>query len=410
MTISGKPSLIKKINMNIVLNHIRDKGPISRVELYKISKISKPTISSIIESLLKEKLIVAAGLGKSSPEGGKQPTLYKLNNNFGYIIGSQIKINEIVTIISDFTGNIIGKKITKIGDERNENSIMLKLFENFERILKNSNITTRELMGIGIGLHGVVDHKNGILIFPPHFQQWRRNIPFSEIVEQKYGIKTYIDNYCRMQVCAEKLFGIGSKYENIVTIETGVGLAAGIIIEGDIYRGNNFIAGEIGHTTIDPNSTSCFCGGKGCFEAKVSSENLREKVILNLSEHKGSILYNNFRKDVRKIKIKDIFNAYISGDNFIESLMDEVENYFAIGIGNAILSYDPEIVIIQGDFVEATDKFVFKIKEKINKNIFPYLGIKPHIEMSKLGKYAGPIGSVSLVLSKIINFSSIWGN
>lgn len=409
MKISGKPSLIKKINKNIVLNIIREKGSISRAELSKITGISKPTMSNIIRSLKKDKLIIKTGIGPPAVGGSRRPVLYSFNKKFGYVIGSQIRVNEIVTILTDFNGEIKSKTIIKIGSSRDEKSVLNKLFKSFEFVQEDIRVGRKDLKGIGIGMHGVVDYKKGILFFAPHFPEWRKDMHFTEIVQDRFGVSTYIDNYCRMQVCAEKLFGLGKNYSNIVAIETGAGLAAGIIIKGDIYRGK-IVAGEIGHTTINPDGPRCFCGGRGCFEVMVSSNTLKESIKKNVLNHKGSILYKKFGNKIDQIKLKDIFKAYVLGDKFAEGKMNEIEYWFAIGIANTILSYDPEIVIIQGDYVGATDKFVKRIEEKISRNIFPYLGVKPNIKLSKLGKYVGPIGSVSLVLSQKINFSTVWNN
>ena len=409
MRTSGKPSLIKKINKNIVLNTIREKGPISRAKLSKITNISKPTISNIIQSLKKDRLVVKTGIGPPAVGGSRRPILYSFNKNYGYIIGSQIRVNEIVTILTDFNGDMKSKTIVKIGSNRDENSVLNKLFKSFKFVLKKMWISEKNLVGIGIGMHGIVDYKKGILIFAPHFTEWRRNIHFAEIVQDKFGVETYIDNYCRMQVCAEKLFGLGKDYNNIVAIETGAGLAAGVIIRGDIYRGRT-VAGEIGHTTINPDGLRCFCGKNGCFEVMVSSNTLKESVKKNILNNKDSILYKKFSKKIEQIKLKDIFKAYILGDSFVEYEMSKVEDYFAIGIGNTILNYDPEIIIIQGDYVGATEKFVERIGNKINTNIFQYLGVKPNIKLSELGKFIGPIGSVSLVLSQKINFSTVWSS
>ncbi|GAI56545.1 unnamed protein product, partial [marine sediment metagenome] len=183
-----------------------------------------------------------------------------------------------------------------------------KLFKSFGFVQKDIGINEKDLKGIGIGMHGVVDYKEGILFFAPHFPEWRRNIHFAEIVQNRFGVSAYVDNYCRMQVCAEKLFGLGKNYSNIVAIETGAVLAAGIIIKGDIYRGKT-VAGEIGHTTINPDGPRCFCGGRGCFEVMVSPNNLKESIKKNILDNKDSILYKKFSKKVGQIKLKDIFKA-----------------------------------------------------------------------------------------------------
>ena len=337
MEISGKPNLLKKINKNIVLNAVRENGPISRAKLSRITNISKPTMSNIISSLKKDKVIIKVGLGKTTAGGGKRPVLYKFNKDHGYVIGSQIRINEIVTILTNYDADFLSRTAIKIKDDRDERSVIKKLFESFDLVLEEAGIDKEDLKGIGIGVHGIVDNKNGTLVFAPHFPNWKKDINIAEIVENKYGVKTYIDNDAAMIVCAEKIFGIGKKYENIVVIDTAEGIGAGIIIRNDIYRGNDFIAGEIGHTTINPDGPKCFCGKKGCAEVMVSTRHLKENIKSNILDHKDSVLYVRSNGDKTKIKLKNIFDAFIEGDKFVEGVMDDIINWFVITIDNTIL-------------------------------------------------------------------------
>jgi N-acetylglucosamine repressor len=408
MEIAGKPTLLKKINKNIVLNVIRERGPMSRAKLSRITNISKPTMSNIINSLKKDNLIEKVGRGKTTPEGGKRPILYQFNKNFGYVIGSHVQINEIVTILTDYNANIKSKTVIKISKKRDEKSIIRKLLKSFDYVVDEAGIDKKDLKGIGIGVHGVVDHKKGVLIFAPHFPQWRKNIYFAGIVEKEYGVKVYIDNVARTFVCAEKIFGLGRKYSNIIAIDIVEGVGAGIIIRNDIYRGNDFIAGEIGHTTIKQGGPKCFCGKNGCAEVMTSTKALMQNICSEIDNNKDSILYNKSKGIKEKIRLEDVFDAYIKGDRFTEEVMEDIAYWLAITIANTVLSYNPEIIIIQGSYIAASEKFLDLVKSELKKEIFPYLGVKPLVVFSELGKYVGPIGSVSLVLSHKINFSTVW--
>jgi predicted NBD/HSP70 family sugar kinase len=405
---SGKPSLLKKINKNIVLNIVRSKGPISRAKLSRITKISRPTISNIIDSLYKDKLIKKAGLGKSTKKGGTKPTLYKFNKEYGFIIGSQIRINEVITILTNYNAEINSKKILKFGSKRSLEQVINLMFKSFDYVIKESKIDIKDVKGIGIGLTGIVDYRKGVLKFISHFPQWGSDINFAKIVKDKYKVRTFIDNNCRMLVSAEKIFGLGKDYNNIVAIDTEGGVGSGIIIKGDIYRGNNFLAGEIGHNIIYPDGPECTCGKRGCAETLVSTEALMKNVANALKEDSSSYLYKKYNGNVKKIKLEDIFLAYIEGDALVEKVMNKIEYWFALLFGNIILNYNPEIIIMQGDYVDATQKFIDNIKKKLKKSILPNIDIETKLEMSKLGKYVGPIGSASMVLSQLFNFSNVW--
>ena len=406
--LSGKPSLMKKINKNIILNLIREKGLISRAKLSKVAKISRPTTSNIIESLKKDNLIKEKGIGPATKKGGKKPILYEFNKNYGYIIGSQIRTNEIETIITNFNAEILYEITLKIGNARDEQTVINKLFSTFEYVIKKSGVKKKSIKGIGLGLTGIVDSKNGLLMFSSHFPEMGKNFKIQKVIEDKFKIRTFIDNSARMMAWAEKIFGVGRDYKDIVTIDTEEGIGSGVIIKGDIYRGFGYLAGEIGHTIIDPDGPKCYCGKNGCAEMMISTKTILDKVKSKFLENEDSIIYKNFKNNSNKLELKDIFAAYISGDKFICSIFNEIEDWFAIIIGNIILTYSPEIIIISGDYVNGSKKFIERLKEKSAKKIFPVFDIEPNIILSNLGKSAGPIGSVSLVLNQTINFNNVW--
>jgi len=408
MSVVGKPSLMKKINMNTILNLVREEGPISRSRLSKIAKISKPTMSNLITSLKKDQLIKEKGFGSGTNKGGKKPLLYEFNKEYGYVIGSQIRINEIKTIITNFGAEVIYKKNLKIGVKRDRETIINKLFSTFKEVIKESSVNKKDIKGIGLGLTGIVDHKNGVLIKSSHFPEMGKNLEISKLIEDKFKIKSFIDNSARMMACAEKIFGEGRNYNNIVTIDTEEGIGSGVIIKGDILRGSEYLAGEFGHTMINPNGPKCYCGKRGCAEIMISTKTVKTKVKANILYNKDSLIYKEFKNNPDKIKLKDIFNAYILEDQFICSIFEEIENWFAIFIGNIILAYNPEIIIISGDYIEGSKKFVERLKEKSVSKILPGMDIKPNIILSGLGKESGPIGSVSLVLNQMINFHNVW--
>ncbi|NQT67737.1 MAG: ROK family transcriptional regulator [Actinobacteria bacterium] len=405
---SAKPSLIKRINKNIVLNIIRNQGPISRAKLSKVTKISRPTMSNIISLLEKDKLIKKSGIGDSAKVGGKKPVLYKFNKGFGFVIGSQIRVNEVITILTNYNAEIISKIILKIGEKRSLNQVIDLLFNSFTYVIKESNTNIGKIKGIGIGLNGIVDYKNGILKFISHFPEWGRDIEFVKIIKDKYKIKTFIDNNCRMLASAEKIFSLGINYNNIVVIDTEEGIGSGVIIKGDIYRGTEFLAGEIGHTIIYPEGPKCACGKKGCAEVLISTDALIKDVLSELKKNSNSYLHNIYKGKIDKIKLKDIFSAYVENDPLVEKVMSKIEYWFALLISNTILNYDPGIIIIQGDYTAATKKFIDNIKQKLKNFVLPGINIKTEIELSNLGKYAGPIGSASLVLSQFFDFSNVW--
>ncbi len=212
-------------------------------------------------------------------------------------------------------------------------------------------------------------------------------------------IPVIVDNHSRFQVFAEKILGLAKEKNNIVAIQAGKGLVAGVIIENEIKRGNHYLIGEIGHTIVDSEGREiCACGGKGCFEAMVSTNRILRMAREKYKEYPDSIIFNGGNPDA--VNIESIFDASNAGDKLALNLMNNVIRWFGIGISNIILMYDPQIVIIQGIFTKAGEYFIKSLREKINKISLFSIKRRTEIKYSEIGNMAGVLGAASYVLSK----------
>ncbi|MFZ3386282.1 MAG: ROK family protein, partial [Candidatus Hydromicrobium sp.] len=158
------------------------------------------------------------------------------------------------------------------------------------------------------------------------------------------------------------------------------------------------LIGEIGHMIVDPEAREiCACGGKGCFEAMVSTSRILRMAKDKYKEYPDSIIFNNNSPD--GIDISDVFDASNKGDKLALDLMNDAIKWFGIGISNIILMYDPQIVIIQGIFTKSGEYFLENLRKIINKISLFSIKRETEIKYSKLGDKAGVLGAASYVLS-----------
>jgi len=371
MSTLGKQKLLKQINRKVILNLLRQHDEISIAELSKISKLSKPTIMKVMKYYISKGFVVISGKGNSTEEGGKKPNIFKFNANGGYSVGMVITANKLKALLSNLKGEVIKRKDIDLLQNEELESVINKISFLYDEVLSNPKIDNSKVVGLAVGIYGLTDFDKGIVFFSPHYPSWGKNVKMREMIQKRIpeNVPILIDNISRFQVYAESLIGAAKNLSNIVSISAGYGLGSGIIIENDIKRGSHKIMGEVGHMVINPTEEMlCACGARGCFEVMVSIDRLR-KIIENEKDifPNSSILKLAENGNIKNLEVSDIFEAYNKNDKLVNYAMNDIINWFAVGLSNIILIYDPQVIVIHGVYTQAGDSFLNKIREKVEK-------------------------------------------
>jgi len=392
----SKPRTLRKDNTRSILDLFKISGLLSAADILKKIHLSKPTVMKILEQLEKEGFIINKGKGDSSDEGGRKPNLYCLNSNRSFSVAFHIFPNELFGVITDLKCSILRTTSRKINSQISL-SDTIDLMMNCVQELTDGLSRVSDLTGIAIGSHGATDSSKGITFYAPHFQNWGNHADFRTLLSERLeaDIPILVDNQIRFQLLSERIKGRNLNSRDLIVIEAGVGLVAGILSKGEIKRGQHFLAGEIGHMIINPGGPSCPCGGTGCFEAMVTTERIIKKALESYPEHRSSSIFLN--RNPEKLHIFDIFSASNNGDPLACSLIDDLAYWYAIGLTNLLLMYDPESVIIQGVYSQAGDYFLQSLKRQI-RNLSPLLREEQlDIRLSLLGKERSVIGATWLL-------------
>ena len=397
----GKPGSLKLSNRKAILNMLRNSGVLSVAELSQKAKLSKTTILKIFNYYVKEGLVLVAGKGESTDEGGKKPIMYEFNKRGGFVFACHIFPDALYSVITDLDSSILCSRNTAIKENEGLNSVIENIVQSFNSLVNEENIPKNKIIGIAIGAHGITDYNNGVIIHSPHFQSWGENVEFKNILKEKLNsdIPIFIDNQIRFQVFAEKVKGTARDKKNIIVIEGGAGLVAGIIVKDEIKRGAHNLAGEIGHMIINPNSDeTCACGVKGCFESMVTTRRLLRIAGESKEKYPDSLIFKNSGRN--DISIGDIFRASNQGDGLGKKIMDDAAGWYAIGLSNLVLTYDPDIIILHGIFIKAGDYFIKRLRERISNVSLVHVNMDTRIEYSKFGSEVGAVGAAAYVTSE----------
>ncbi len=334
-----RPRNIRSQNRRLILDLYRTEGSITAGFIAEKVKLSRTTVMKINDELLKRGIITEAGKGDSTDEGGKKPTLYRLNSRNQMILTFHIKYESVVFQLSDLS--IAGVIRDEIAISRN--SEFTDIIAKMRELLEKHELVPAKLpvsyLACMVAVHGDVESKTGICIHSTYFPSWGTYSNLKEKLEIGLDLNCpiYVDSWIRMKAYGENRTGLARGHESVVLIDAGWhGVTAGILINGKIFAGKNSLSGEIGHLCLDSESKiPCACGSIGCFEALISIQTFLNRI----SEEKK-----------RPMTLKDAFRAADSGDRITRESLDNIIRLFAMAISYIILFFDPEIIIIEGDY------------------------------------------------------------
>jgi len=386
---------IKVNNRSLVLRVLNTLGQATRVELSKITGLTKTSITNITSELLEAGVIYETGTVDSS--AGRKPTLLKISDNASYSIGVYISRDFVYTNIVNLKGNIINEYTHQFDFAENEDKFLSLICSNITNVLEASQINSEKILGVGIASIGPLDIVNGIILDPPNFRGLK-SIPIVNAVEEKLNLKAFLDNDMNAAAIAEKLFGNARSISNFIYIGVTNGLGAGIVINGNLFRGSNGFAGEIGHTTINFGGERCACGNTGCLELYANIPAVVNQVRSSIEHGAESLLTG--KKD---IVWTDIISAASNNDLLCLEAINKLAYYLSVGIVNAINSFDPEVVFLGHEIALAGGLVITPLNETINRGTIFREAKKVPIELSKFKDYAPRIGAASIVLDRFFN-------
>jgi len=371
---------LRSINRRIVLNYIRESGPISRSEIAKQTALQRSTVSLIVNQLRKEGMIKEV-YGQSS--GGRPPILLSLQTTRPVAMGIAVTTINTTVVTSDLTGAIISQE--EFPTDPDVDVTMDRIVEAAKRIIADAGGT---IEGIGVSVPGVVDDRKGEALFVPHFK-WR-NLKIGEILESETGLTVKVGNDANAAALAELWFG-GSEVHEVrdfimVLVEEGVG--TGIVFDGQIYDGKGGTAGEFGHMTIGQGApVTCATGSRECWEAFASERSA-------LARYKN--LLNN--GSARDINIERLIDLALEGDEAATKALKETAHYLGIGIANIIQGLGPEAVTITGAMARAWSLISDELRDSVEKCLCREYH-STLIMASTLGKESSIMGALSLILA-----------
>lgn len=263
------------------------------------------------------------------------------------------------------------------------------------KVVTNSKLKKNNIAAVCLGVPGSVNPKTGIIGFAPNLGI--KNYKMKAELEKLIPYPVLLENDVNLGALGIKRFGVGKKSENMLAVFIGTGIGGGIIINGKIYRGFNFVAGEIGHMLVQKNGPKCGCGKKGCFEALASRTAMVNNIISDVKKLKKKSLLSDLIKSNQRIKSGALKNAIIKKDKVVTKRVTESCQTIGDVLGSLANFMNFDMIVLGGGVIEALGDFMMPIiKNEFKNHVLDASAKGIKIIPSKLGDDAAIYGGLAL--------------
>lgn len=345
-------------NAQQVLKSVRRSGPVSRADLSRSTSLSAPTISALIDSMLRAGLVEEHGEGDSS--GGRRPQLIRFNSRWGVVVGVVIATTTVQFAVADMDGHILRKETVALAADTRPKAVMRRIAASIKTLLKG--ISDR-VLGVAVGAPGMTDVERGVVLEAANLDGWQE-VPVREMLGQLLGVPVAVDNDVNLAALGEQRAGCARGVRNFVFISLGTGIGAGVVIENQLLRGQRWHAGEISHLNVDFREWDTDFAAAGYLESYV-----------------GATPRTRAKRAPRRS----------SG-----TLDDEAVLRLGAAVANIATILDPELIVFGGRVALAAPPEILERVWEVAARIAPNC---PDFQLTQLGEEASLHGSAHLALT-----------
>src|SRR5215813_6295785 len=341
-------STSREINRRIALNLIHDHQPISRAELARRMKVTRGVAGVLVQELINQDLIYEGAMGEAA--FGRKPTLLHIKTHDRLAVAVDVRFSKTYVMVCDLSGRQVALEsydtIFSIPE------FVRDLADRIRRLLKTHGITAG-VEGVGVSIPGMVDQRTGRILNAPALG-WR-GVEFRQQLAAAIGLPVEIENSGRACTLAHLWLerSEATRPQNFVYVGVSDGVGVGVVVNGELLRGSDYIAGEFAHVPLNLDGPRCLCGATGCWEAYISN-------LATLSRYFGWNLYKLSPKKLRDAKkgafaVSDLIARARGGDRKATAAIEATGYYLGLGLGTIVNAINPECIYLDGEITAAWD-------------------------------------------------------
>jgi predicted NBD/HSP70 family sugar kinase len=379
-TIGSNPERNRSHNRRVVLDVVRQWGPVGRMEISRHAHLSTQAVSNIVDDLVSDGLLIKTGRLRAGR--GLPPIQFAVNPNGGMTAGIEIAADHVSTLLVGMDGQVRAQRTLSI--QRNDPKTVLPVIKaEIEAAQAQMKTPVPQLLGVGVVMPGPFNVEGMTSVGPTTLSGW---LDFDAVtgIGQMLGSPITLENDATAAAVGERLHGAAKDLKNFCLVYFGQGLGLGIMIDGRPYRGANGNAGEIGHVLVEKGGRLCSCGQRGCLEAYASIQALTERLS---AAGIGSVDYSGLER--------------LHGERHpvVQAWIEEAGGYLAPQVAMLENLFDPEAIVIGGalppglleDLIQAMQPLPLSVARRRNRS-------EARLLQGRTGRLTAALGAAALPL------------
>jgi glucokinase-like ROK family protein len=381
-----------------VLDYVRRQGAATRAELVEATGLSRALVGRRLDELAAHGLVVEDGVGPST--GGRAPRRVRFRAGAGHVLAADLGATSIDVAVADLAGAILAHRAEPADVAAGPEAVLGRVEALFDEALERV-AAPGPLLGIGIGVPGPVEFHTGRPISPPIMPGWDGyGVPERFA---RYRVPVWVDNDVNVMALGELRAGIGGGREHFVFVKIGTGIGAGIVLRGELHRGGQGCAGDIGHVQVAVRGREdvvCRCGNVNCLEALAGGAALARDAEAAALDGRSQFLRGRLGEN-GSVDARDVTLGAAHGDAASVELLANAGRYVGQAVATIVNVLNPSLVVIGGGVAEAGDALLATIRETVYRRSLPLSTRNLVVHRSALGHRAGVVGAATMVANEL---------
>ncbi|MFD3696471.1 ROK family protein [Streptomyces sp. NPDC058646] len=381
MQTPGSQSSLHRANLERVVRAVRLAGSLTQAEIARATGLSAATVSNIVRELKDAGTVEVT----DTSAGGRRARSVSLSGDAGIVIGVDFGHTHLRVAV----GNLAHQVLAEESEPLDVDASWAEGFDRAEalvgRLIAGTGVGLDKVIGVGLGVPGPIDVESGTLGSTAILPGWAGINPRQEL-SQRLGVPVYVDNDANLGALGELVWGSGRGVKDLAYIKVASGVGAGLVINGQIYRGPGGTAGEIGHITLDESGPVCRCGNRGCLETFAAA-----RYVLPL-------LQGTHGPELTMERVVELARG---GDPGCRRVITDVGRHIGSGVASLCNLLNPSRVVLGGSLADAGELVLAPIRESVGRYAIPSAARQLSVLTGSLGGRAEVLGALALVLSEM---------
>jgi predicted NBD/HSP70 family sugar kinase len=384
MAASQPAGALRERHRQEVIAVLRRHGPASRAQIAEWTRLSRATVSGLVGELLRDGIAVERDEVNPGPAGiGRPATRLALNPAMGSAIGVDFGHTHLRVAVADLSCRVLAEREAHLDVDHAAQDALEAAAALVSEVVDASDVDPDRILGVGMGLPGPIDRETGVVGSSVILPGWEGLNP-AKLLEQKLRWPVTVDNDANLGALGELMFGAGMGARNMIYIKLSSGIGAGLVLDGQLYRGAAGVAGEFGHVLVDPGGALCRCGNRGCLETVAAAGPLLALLRLTHRQDFG---------------VDDLIAKSHEGHAGCQRVLTDAGRVLGLELADVCNVFNPERVVIGGDLSAAGEPLLSGIRDSLIRHAQPVVYDALELVGGVLGEEAEVLGALALVIN-----------